>query len=80
MARLLLALVALAAASRDAPKMELVLDDVPSLDDFLEGVGLTSHLDNFIAAGYTETQYVLRMKEMDLRINSRVVGAWACSG
>ena len=55
-------------------KMELVTDDLPDLENFLKELELTHLTERFHASGFTETKYILRMKDMDMRIMSKEWG------
>lgn len=72
---LLLALVLASAAARgqgnEAPEMELVEEGLPSIEDLLSELGMTDLTSKFYDAGFTETRYVLRMKDMDFRMMVR---------
>lgn len=48
--------------------MELVTEHLPTIDKLLEELELTHLAEKFYSSGFTETQYILRMKDMDLRI------------
>jgi hypothetical protein len=49
-------------------QMELVEDELPEITALLREVGLSDLQDRFFASGFTETKYIMRMKDMDLRI------------
>jgi MoaA/NifB/PqqE/SkfB family radical SAM enzyme len=57
-----------AISSGAASTMELVQDDLPEIDDLLKELGLIHLAEKFYSSGFTETKYILRMKEMDMRI------------
>jgi hypothetical protein len=56
------------APSEAAVSKELVLDDLPSIEDLLAELGLDHLKQKFYGSGFTETKYILRMKDMDMRI------------
>ena len=46
----------------------LVTEHLPTIDKLLEELEMTHLTDKFYSSGFTETRYILRMKDMDLRI------------
>ena len=62
----------LAAATEEPSHTELVTDHLPPIDKLLEELDMTHLTEKFFSSGFTETQYVLRMKDMDLRIMVRL--------
>ena len=63
----------LSAAKTEEPShTELVTDHLPPIDKLLEELDMTHLTEKFFSSGFTETQYVLRMKDMDLRIMVRL--------
>lgn len=48
--------------------LELVTEGLPEIEDLLAELELSELAPKFYASGFTETKYILRMKDMDLRI------------
>jgi len=60
--------ILLASSFASASKTELVEDNLPNIEDLLSELELSHLANNFYASGFTETKYIMRMKDMDMRI------------
>lgn len=50
------------------PPPKLNTDNLPPIEEILEGLGLIHRLPMFIKQGITETRFLLRMKPMDFNM------------